>query len=70
MGKWSDKLIELSKEYLEYDGTHCKHQKGIFGILSIDRENKTYTISLKPELTEKLVFNSVSEMINSGWVVD
>jgi hypothetical protein len=67
---WSKELQELSREYLEYDGTHVKSKKGKFGILNIDYENKIYTILLKPDLTENLTFHSVQEMLNAGWAVD
>ena len=67
---WSKELQELSAIHFEYDGTHCKSSKGEFGILSIDYQNKNYTVLLKPELTKSYSFNSISEMINSGWAVD
>jgi hypothetical protein len=67
---WSKELTELSEEYLNYTGTHLKHIKGKFGILDIDYKTNTYTISIKPGLTEKLVFNSVDDIIKSGWAVD
>jgi len=31
---WSNELIELSEEYLNYDGVNVKSQKGDFGSLS------------------------------------
>ena len=67
---WSKELIELSKEYLEYDGMHVKSQKGKFGVLSI--ENKIYKITLKPITNESqvLTYNSVNDMIKAGWAVD
>jgi hypothetical protein len=67
---WSKELIDLSKEYLEYDRTNVKSCKGKFGILSI--ENSIYKITLKPITNESQVlnFNSVEEMIKSGWAVD
>ena len=40
MNKWSDKLIELSKEYLNYDGVNVKSLSGEFGILNIDYEKQ------------------------------
>ena len=39
---WSNELIELSEEYLNYDGVNVKTQKGDFGILNIDYQNKIY----------------------------
>jgi hypothetical protein len=39
-------------------------------VLGIDYKTNTYTISIKPGLTEKFVFNSVGDMIKSGWAVD
>ena len=69
MKTWSKKLIKLSKEYLNYDGTHVKSIKGQFGILNIDNENQTFTITLK-STNQELVFNSVDDIIKSGWVVD
>ena len=62
---WSDKLIKLTKEYLNYDGTHAKSLKGQFGILNIDNENQTYTITLK-STNQELVYNSVDDIIKSG----
>jgi hypothetical protein len=37
---WSKDLQELSEEHLEYDGVNVKTQKGDFGILNIDYQNK------------------------------
>ena len=54
---WSKELKELSKTYFEYDGMNCKSSKGEFGILSIDDQNKIYTVLLKPELTKTYSFN-------------
>jgi hypothetical protein len=45
---WSKELTELSEEYLEYDGTHVKHQKGIFGILNM--KIKSILFQLSPTL--------------------
>jgi hypothetical protein len=67
---WSKQLQEISREYFEIDGTHCKSTNGNFGVLSIDYQNKIYTISLKPEFTENLTFHSIDDMIKSGWSVD
>ena len=69
MRTWSDRLIELSREYLNYDDTHVKSIKGQFGILNIDYENNIYTIKLKSE-NQSIMFYSVDEIIDSGWVVD
>ena len=69
MKKWSDNLIQLSKEYLNYSGTRVKSINGKFGELNINYEKNIYTISVSnSNLT--LTFNSVEEIINSGWVVD
>ena len=43
MKKWSDKLIELSEEYLNYTGTPVKSLNAQFGILTIDYEKNIYT---------------------------
>ena len=69
---WSDRLIELSEEYLNYDGVNVKSQNGDFGILNIDYQNKIYKIHLLTENKNNLnlTFNSVSQMISAGWVVD
>jgi hypothetical protein len=67
---WSKQLQELSKIYFEIDGTHVKSLKGNFGVLSIDKKSKLYTISIKPDFNISLTFHSVQEMINSGWAVD
>jgi hypothetical protein len=67
---WSNKLQEISKIYFEINGTHCKSTNGNFGVLSIDKKNRIYTISIKPDFNVNLTFNSVSEMINAGWAVD
>lgn len=67
---WSKQLQEISKIYFEVDGTNCKSRNGNFGILNIDRKNKIYTISIKPDFNVNLTFNSVSEMIKAGWAVD
>ena len=71
MKSWSEKLIELSREYLNYTDTHVKSLSGQFGILTIDYENETYTIELKskPE-NMTLTYKSVEEMVNAGWAVD
>ena len=69
MRNWSNSLIELSREYLNYDGVNVKSLKGEFGILKIDYGNQIYTISFLNS-NQTLTFKSVDEMINSGWVVD
>ena len=69
MKMWSDKLIELSTEYLNYTGTHVKSLKAEFGILNIDYENNIYTITIF-DSNQTLTFKSVDEMINAGWAVD
>jgi hypothetical protein len=69
MKKWSDKLIELSREYLEIDGVNVKSLNAEFGILNIDYLNKKYTINFLSS-NQTLTFNSVDEIINSGWAVD
>jgi hypothetical protein len=67
---WSKELQEISKVYFEIDGTHVKSTNGNFGILSIDYQNKIYTISIKPDFNVNLTYNSISEMLNAGWAVD
>ena len=69
MKKWSNELIELSREYLNYDGTNVKSLNKQFGILNINYEKQIYTINI---LTSEqiLTFNSVEEIINAGWAVD
>jgi len=69
---WSNELIELSEEYLNYDGVNIKTQKGDFGILNIDYQNKIYKINILTENKNNLnlTFNSVSEIISAGWAVD
>jgi hypothetical protein len=69
MKKWSDKLIELSREYLNYTGTNVKSLKPEFGILTIDYENNIYTITIFNS-NQTLTFNSVDDIINAGWAVD
>ena len=69
MNTWSDKLIELSREYLNYDGIYVKSLRRQFGKLYIDYENSVYTIKLFNS-NKIFTFNSVDEIINSGWVVD
>ena len=69
MKKWSDNLIELSREYLNYTGTSVKSLKPEYGILSIDYENSVYTITLHNS-NKTLTFKSVEEMIDAGWAVD
>ena len=69
MKKWSDKLIELSREYLNYDGIRVKSHTPEFGVLNIDYKNQIYTISISNS-NRILTFNSVDEIIKSGWVVD
>ena len=67
---WSKELQELSEQYFEYDGTHVKHQTGIFGILSVNSERSLYTIMVKPDLLSKYNYKSALEAINAGWAVD
>jgi hypothetical protein len=68
---WSKELQELSEEYLEYDGVSVKSKNGQFGIINIDYENKVYEIILLNSVENQiLTFNSVDEMIKSGWAVD
>ena len=69
MNKWSDNLIQLSKEYLNYSGTRVKSLSGNFGELNIDYDNNIYSISVSNS-NQILIFKSVKEIINSGWVVD
>ena len=69
MKKWSEELIELSREYLNYNGVNVKSLKPEFGILTIDYENNIYTITLR-NTNQTLTFNSVEEIINAGWAVD
>ena len=69
MKKWSDELINLSREYLEIDGVNVKSLKAEFGILNIDYENKIYTINFLSS-NQILTFYSVDEIINAGWAVD
>jgi hypothetical protein len=69
MRKWSENLINLSREYMEIDGVHLKSLDGDFGILNIDSENKLYKIQLK-DSDQVLIFNSADEMIDAGWAVD
>lgn len=69
MKKWSEKLIELSRELLNYDGVRVKSLNCEFGILCVDYVNKTYTIIISNS-NQTLTFNSIDEIINSGWVVD
>ena len=69
MKKWSDKLIELSKEYLNYSGTRVKSQDLEFGTLIIDYNNSIYTIHISNS-NKIVIFKSINEIINSGWVVD
>ena len=67
MKKWSDDLIKLSREYLNYDGVRVKSLNKEFGQLKID--NDIYTIILSNS-NHTLTFTSVDDIINSGWVVD
>jgi hypothetical protein len=67
---WSKELQEISKVYFKIDGTHVKSINGNFGILSINKKDKIYTISIKPDFNIDLTFNSVSEMLKAGWAVD
>ena len=69
MKKWSEKLIELSEEYLNYSGCCVKSLSGDFGILIIDYENTIYTINIFNS-NKTLIFNSVKDIIDSGWAVD
>jgi DNA-binding ferritin-like protein (Dps family) len=69
MKTWSDKLIKLSREYLNYCGSRVKSINGDFGELNIDYDKNIYTIIIS-DTNENLIFNSVDDMINSGWVVD
>jgi len=69
MKKWSDELIELSREYLNYNGVHVKSLKAEFGILNIDYDNQIYTIKLFIS-NQTLTFKSVEDIINAGWAVD
>ena len=69
MKKWSDNLIELSREYLNYSGTRVKSINKQFGELEIDYKNNIFYIHVSNS-DEVLTFYSVEEIINSGWVVD
>ena len=67
--KWSDDLIELSREYLNYDGVRVKSLNKEFGQLKIDYDKNIYTIIISNS-DHTLTFTSVDDIINSGWVVD
>ena len=69
MKKWSDSLIKLSREYLNYTETRVKSINGEFGLLTVDYETGIYTITISNS-NQVLTFKSVDEIINSGWVVD
>jgi hypothetical protein len=69
MKTWSEKLIKLSREYLQYSGTRVKSINGDFGILNIDYDKNIYTIIISNS-DQTLTFNTVDDIINSGWVVD
>jgi len=69
MKKWSDNLIKLSEQYLNYSGSRVKSINKQFGELEIDYKNNIYYIHVSNS-EEVLTFNSVEEIINSGWVVD
>jgi DNA-binding ferritin-like protein (Dps family) len=69
MRNWSDNLIELSREYLNYSGTRVKSLNGDFGLLTIDYDKNIYTITIS-DTNEILLFNSVNQIINNGWAVD
>ena len=69
MKKWSESLIELSREYLNHDGVKVKSLSRQFGELNIDYDNSIYTILIS-DSNQTLTFKSVDEIINSGWVVD
>jgi len=69
MNKWSNGLIELSKEYLNYSGTCVKSLKGEFGKLEIDYQNNIYSIIIFNS-DQTIIFNSINQIINAGWVVD
>ena len=66
---WSDSLIKLSREYLNYTETRVKSINGEFGFLTVDYETDIYTITISNS-NQVLTFKSVDEIINSGWVVD
>jgi len=68
MKSWSNELIELTKQYLKYDGVSVKSLKGNFGI--INKYEDKYIISIKPDYTVNLTFYSIDEIINAGWAVD
>jgi hypothetical protein len=69
MKSWSENLIELSREYLNYSETRVKSITGQFGILNIDYDKYIYTIIIS-NTNQTLTFYSVDEIINNGWVVD
>jgi hypothetical protein len=69
MKSWSDNLIKLSREHLNYSGSRVKSINGDFGLLNIDYDNNIYTIIISGS-SKTMTFNTVDEIINSGWVVD
>jgi hypothetical protein len=69
MRNWSDNLIELSREYLNYTETRVKSINRQFGLLTIDYDNNIYTITISNS-DKILTFKSVDEIIDNGWVVD
>ena len=66
--KWSDELIETSKEYL-MRGSYVKSLNGQFGMLCIDYKNSKYMINIR-DSKDVLIYDSIDEMIEAGWVID
>ena len=66
--KWSDELIELSKQYL-IRGSSVKSLNGQFGILDINYKNSIYTIYIRNSRLI-LIYNSIEEIIETGWIID
>jgi len=66
---WSNELLELSREYLNYSGSRVKSLKGDFGELNIDYDNNIYSIIIS-DSDCILTYNSIKEIIDAGWAVD
>ncbi|MDR1317000.1 MAG: hypothetical protein LBK13_09025 [Spirochaetales bacterium] len=64
---WSKELTKLSREYFETGFCNVKNKVPEFGVL-IKKDNQ-FRIKLFNSDTE-LIYNSVDDLINAGWVVD
>ncbi len=76
-GTWSDELKETTRKILVHhelvpmdDYVYVKHTEGSFGKIKLDDWLKNVYQITDNKTEEVVVFDTIEDLINSGWVVD